>query len=324
MPMPTLSSRLNSMSSRPDLWDGPLDTLGRIRRAAKVEGLGAVDINYPQHIEDVDRDDLLDTLQQTSLKVGAVNLRFDTRFALGAFTHPDAGMRSQAIDLTIEAGRLALDVGARHVIVWPAHDGYDYPFQVDYRALHSHTVEGFRTVADALPELLISLEYKPLEPRRFQAASDMASSLLVARDSERENVGVTLDFAHSLIAGENPAQAAAMALMEGRLFGIHLNDGYGRADDGLVVGSIHPLPTIELLYELQRGGYQEHIYFDTFPINEDPIEEASMNVRRVHDFWRRAEALHGSGLDDTKEHHDALGMLDVLDRTADSVKRQTS
>ena len=40
-----------------------------------------------------------------------------------------------------------------------------------------------------------------------------------------------------------------------RLLGVHLNDGYGKRDDGLMVGSVHPLQTIELLYVLERIGY---------------------------------------------------------------------
>ncbi|MDR9391768.1 MAG: TIM barrel protein [Trueperaceae bacterium] len=312
MTEPILASRLNSMRSRPDLWDGPLDVLNRIRRAATVDGLGAVDLNYPQHLEGIDRDALRDTLAATDLAVGAINLRFDDRFAAGAFTNPDASLRDKAIRTTVEAGMLALDLGARHVIVWPAFDGYDYPFQVDYRALHDDLVAGFTAVADALPDVMVSLEYKPLEPRKFYAAHDMATSLLIARDTERDNVGVTLDVAHSLIAGENPAQAAVRALAEDRLFGLHLNDGFGRADDGLLVGSIHPLSTLELLFELRRGGYDQHVYFDTFPVNEDPVEEARRNVAAVRDLWRRAGEIDAAALADARARQDAFAALDVV------------
>ena len=40
------------------------------------------------------------------------------------------------------------------------------------------------------------------------------------------------------MAGENPAQSAA--LLGERLFGVHLNDGHSRigAEDGLMVGSV--------------------------------------------------------------------------------------
>jgi len=311
---PILASRLNSMASRPDLWNGNLDIIGRIRRAGTVPGLGAVDLNFPQHVDGVGEDAIRAVLTESGLQVSAMNLRFERRFSAGAFTNPDPGIRNEAIQLTIEAGLYGSRLGARHLIVWPAYDGYDYPFQVDYRALHRHAVEGFAAVADALPDVLVSLEYKPLEPRRFYVAHDMATSLLLVRDTGLENVGVTLDVAHSLMAGENPAQAASRALSEKRLFGLHLNDGYGRADDGLLVGSIHPLNTLELMYELRRGDYQEHIYFDTFPVNEDPVEEATRNVAAVRRLWNAVSRIDEEVLADAKARHDAFAALDAVQR----------
>ena len=217
MHLPETSTRLNSMGARPDLWPRRLDTLERIRRAGSVDGLDLVDLNYPQHVDGLATDQVVAALRAAGLGVGAINLRYDDTFLDGAFTHPDAATRRRAVDLTIAAGEWALATGAKQVIVWPGQDGYDYPFQVDYQALWDHTVEGFQRVADALPELQIALEYKPLEPRRFYAVGDMSTSLLCVRDVARANVGVALDVAHALMARENPAQAAARALRETRL-----------------------------------------------------------------------------------------------------------
>jgi xylose isomerase len=122
------------------------------------------------------------------------------------------------------------------------------------------------------------------------------------------------------MAGENPAQAAALALAEDRLFGIHLNDGYSRADDGLVTGSIHTLSTLELLYVLQQGGYKGHIYFDTFPINEDPVKEAHANVLAVRKLWHRASEIDGTELRNARERHDALQILDLVHPAMDRDK----
>ncbi len=312
MQLPPTSTRLNSMASRPDLWPTALDTLGRIRRAGTVAGLDLVDVNYPQHVEDVAQEDVVATLADAGLGVGAVNLRYDDSFLDGAFTHPDAAIRRRAIELTIEAGEWALALGAKQVIVWPGQDGYDYPFQVDYQALWAHTVEGFQRVADALPELQIALEYKPLEPRRFYAVGDMSTSLLCVRDVARVNVGVALDVAHALMARENPAQAAARALREGKLYGIHLNDAYGQADDGLIVGSIHPVQTLELIWTLQQGGYAQHIYFDTFPVREDPVAECARNVDALRRFWQAASALDADAIRDAQARHDALRVHELL------------
>lgn len=319
MQFPATSTRLNSMSARPELWSNGLDTVGRIRRAGTVAGLDLVDLNYPQHLEDIDQTAVRGALAEAGLGVGAINLRYDDTFLDGAFTHPDATTRRRAIDLTIEAGEWALATGARQVIVWPGQDGYDYPFQVDYQALWAHTVEGFQQVADALPELQIALEYKPIEPRRFYAVGDMSTSLLCVRDVGRDNVGVALDVAHSLMARENPAQAAARALREGRLFGIHLNDAYGQADDGLIVGSVHPVQTLELIWTLQQGGYGQHIYFDTFPVREDPVAECARNVEALRRFWHAAAALDRDALRDAQAGHDALRVHELLRETAVAV-----
>ena len=96
-------------------------------------------------------------------------------------------------------------------------------------------------------------------------------------------MGVTLDFAHVLYADEMPAYAAALASRSSKLFGVHLNDGYGKRDDGLMVGTVHPVQTIELLYVLDVIKYERTIYFDTFPdiTGLDPVAECAANIATV-------------------------------------------
>lgn len=120
--------------------------------------------------------------------------------------------------------------------------------------------------------------------------------MLLAGEVKRRNFGLTLDFGHCLMAGENPAQSVAMAqravpgVLGGpssgrwggggggrgggkKLFGIQLGDGYGRlgAEDGLAFGSVHSMASMELVYYLAKTGFEGHVYFDTFPRNEDPV-----------------------------------------------------
>ncbi|MBN9014778.1 MAG: hypothetical protein J0H25_17490, partial [Rhizobiales bacterium] len=65
------------------------------------------------------------------------------------------------------------------------------------------------------------------------------------------------------------------------------NDGYGPADDGLMVGSVHQAQTLELLWVLRRGGFDGTIYFDTFPERLDPAAECAANIAEVE----RLEAI---------------------------------
>jgi xylose isomerase len=108
----------------------------------------------------------------------------------------------------------------------------------------------------------------------------MATTLLALSEVGRVNTGVTLDFCHMLFAGEMPAKAAMLAARSSRVLGVHLNDGYGKRDDGLIAGSVHPVQTVELFFTLMQAGYDGAIYFDTFPDHggTNPLEEARVNI----------------------------------------------
>lgn len=167
--------------------------------------------------------------------------------------------------------------------LWLGQDGYDYAFQSDYRALWQAEIDGIAEVAAHDRDCLISIEYKPNEPRSYSVLPNAATTLLAIAEVGGANLGVTLDFAHSLYADEQPAFAAALIQRQSRLLGLHLNDGYGKRDDGLMVGSVHEQATLELLCEVSRGGFDGAIYFDTFPdlSGLDPVAECAANIRTV-------------------------------------------
>lgn len=121
-----------------------------------------------------------------------------------------------------------------------------------------------------------------------------------------------------LLAGENPAQAFAMVARSGRLFGLHLNDAHVRlgAEDGLPFGSANPLMALEVVRQLQLSAYRGHVYFDTFPTNMDPVQEAEWNVHNFKDLWRKAARLSES-LTMLVREHDALGVLQLLQDAED-------
>ena len=134
----------------------------------------------------------------------------------------------------------------------------------------------------------------------------MSDSLLAVHDVGLANFGVTLDFCHALMAGEQQAAAAALALRSGRLFGVHLNDGHGPANDGLMVGSVHPWQTLELLAEFRSGGFAGTYYFDTFPDRVDPARECAANVKTVQRMLRLLERLPMKELRQAQAAQDAV------------------
>lgn len=284
-----------------------------IQAVARVPGISAVELNYPQHFVGDGAATSLTAAADEGVPVTALNLRFDgPEFAAGAFTHPVPETREHAIRIAIEAVDLAASHDIPHVILWMGPDGFDYPFQADYDALWSSEVAGFRRVAEYDPRVHTSVEYKPSDPRRVSVVRSMADSLLAAGDVGAPNFGVTLDFCHSLMAGEHPAAAAAMALRSRRLFGVHLNDGHGPADDGLMVGSVHPWHTLELLWELRKGSYTGTIYFDTFPDRVDPALECETNIRTVLRMERILDRLSDVELKQMQASQDAIASTRML------------
>ena len=285
-----------------------------VRAAARVRGLTAVELNYPQHFVTQPRQELDEALAASGFRPTALNLRFEGRqFADGAFTSPDAETREAAIRIAQDAVAEARRFGAGHVVVWLADDGVDYPFQADHARLWAAALAAFARLAAFDPGVRVSVEPKPTDPRRFSLIRGTADALLLVGEVGAANLGVTLDVCHALMAGEHPPASAALALRAGRLFGVHLNDGYGRADDGLTAGSVNPVMTLELLWTLRRGAYDGTIYFDTFPVREDPVAECEANIATVRGMEATLDRLDEAALIEAQARHDALGARRVVD-----------
>jgi sugar phosphate isomerase/epimerase len=259
--------------------------------AGRVGGLSAADLNYPDHFAAHDAGQLARLLADQGLALNGLALRYYTEdgFKLGAFTHPDPALRRVAIDLTKRGIDACAAMGGSQMTLWMGQDGFDYSFQADYARMWDDTIAALAEVADHNPAIDIAVEYKPNEPRAHALMPDMATTLLALAEVSRPNTGVTLDFAHMLYAGEMPAKAAMLAARSTRILGVHLNDGYGKRDDGLMAGSVHPVQTVELLVALIRHGYAGILYFDTFPDHSglDPVAEARANIRltdRLYDL----------------------------------------
>jgi xylose isomerase len=194
--------------------------------------------------------------------------------------------------------------------VWLGQDGFDHAFAADYGQLWALELAGLAEVAGHNPQIAISIEYKPDEPRAHALLADIGTTLLAIREIGAPNLGVTLDFAHVLYAGEQPACSAALVARHSRLLGVHLNDGYGARDDGLMVGAIHTVQTIELLRQIRRDGYQGAIYFDTFPdiSGLDPVAECAANIATVRGMLAVVDRLEADNrLAEVLDRQDAVG-----------------
>ena len=295
------ATRLNSFAVRPELFwpegSAKPGTLDLLHRAASVAGLTEFDLNYPDHLVGLKTAGLTRRADELGLTLNGFAMRYyrDPAYRNGAFTNPDPTVRQRAIDLTLRGVDAVAECGGKLMTLWMGQDGFDHPFAADYARLWDMEVDAIRQVAMHNPDVLISIEYKPDEPRAHALLDRVGTTLLAIRDVGLPNLGVTLDFAHMLYAGEQPARAAALVARHSRVLGLHLNDAYGRRDDGLMVGAVHSIQTIELLRQVRRDGYAGVVYFDTFPDTAglDPVEECAANIATVRGMMAVVDRLDG-------------------------------
>ena len=302
------ATRINSF-----LCDATQKLAGVIETISRIDGISHIELNYPEHFNGNTAQDIKALLDIYSLKASGIALRFRDIFCGGEFTNPDGELAEQATALCLEAVEACRTIGGQVVTIWQAFDGFDYPFQVNYSDAWQKMKSAFCLVADAAaPDIKVSIEYKPYQPRAYSLMPNVASTLLMVEDAKRPNLGVTLDFCHMLMAGENPAYGLDMVASRGRLCGVHLNDGYRMNDDGLMVGSVHLLQTIEFLYYAKKHRYSEVIYFDTFPVREEAIAETEQNYRTSEAIFKLIAKIGDAEIEKMISRQDGMTAVSLL------------
>lgn len=261
-----------------------------IRQASEIAGVTGVELVGTWDITPQNADEIAELLEKYGLVCASVlpDHFSQKRWGRGAFVSLDPVIRAQALDETMIAAKLAKKLKCSLVNIWPGQDGYDYPLQANYLQARQWIVDAIRTAAKAYPDIRFSLEYKPKEPRTHSFLARAADTLLLAQEVGLPNVGVTIDTGHSLVAGEDMAEAAALLDHSGKkLFHMHFNDNYRFWDDDMIVGSVHLVEFIELLFWLKELGYDGWYSMDQYPYRED----AQGALRNSVEFLQGIEAM---------------------------------
>jgi len=185
------------------------------------------------------------TLDDTGMKVpmATTNLFGDPVFRDGAFTSNDARVRDYALQKTMRAIDLGVELGAETYVFWGGREGVETNAGKDPQ----EAVKWFRAAIDYLCEyvrsqkysLRFALEPKPNEPRGdifFPTIGHMLAFIYTL--AHPDMVGVNPEVAHDTMAGVDFSHGVAQALEAGKLFHIDLNaQKPGRFDQDLRFGS---------------------------------------------------------------------------------------
>ena len=272
----------------------PLDPCESVRRLAD---LGAWGVNFhdndlvPIDATPADRDrivsDFRRALEATGMTVpmATTNLFTDPVFKDGAFTSHDPQVRAYALQKTMRAMDLGVELGARTYVFWGGREGAEADAAKD----PVEAIKRFRFAIDFLCDyardqkydLRFALEAKPNEPRGDIYFATTAAYLgFINTLAWPGMVGVNPEFAHEQMAGLSFFHAVAQAIEAGKLFHIDLNDQKpGRFDQDLRFGSESIKPLFLLVKLLEESGYDGPRHFDAHAYRTE-------NPEGVWDFAR--------------------------------------
>ncbi|MGC9347751.1 MAG: sugar phosphate isomerase/epimerase family protein [Anaerolineae bacterium] len=292
-----------------------LQRAAEIPHVSGIELVGTWDIS-PDNADQMKR--ALDDLDLTCVSI-IPDLFGNSLYWKGAYTSANAEVRRHAIDYTKQMCEIARQLDCEIVNLWPGQDGYDYNLTADYAAQRAWMCEAVAELAESYPDLRFALEYKPKEPRTHSTLARMADTLLLAQETGHSNVGVTIDTGHAFVGGETVSESIVLARRAGdRLFHMHFNDNHGTWDDDMIVGSVHTVRYLEILYWLDRTEYDGWFSMDQYPYREDAagaIGESILWLRRFDHILQ----THRSGLDELVGKDDAVKTSRFLRETLLSV-----
>ncbi len=255
-----------------------------------LAGVGAYGVNF--HDNDLvpiaaslaERDQIVKDFRQALEETGLVvpmattNLFSDPVFKDGAFTSNDSSVRQYALQKTMKAIDLGVELGAGIYVFWGGREGTE----TDASKNPVESLKRFREALNFLCEysldqeydLKFALEAKPNEPRGDIFLPTTGAMLgFISTLDHPEMIGVNPEVAHEHMAGLNFTHAVAQAWDAGKLFHIDLNDqAFGRYDQDFRFGAVNLKSAFFLVKLLEDVGYQGSRHFDAHAYRTEDYE----------------------------------------------------
>jgi len=274
-----------------DPFGGPVrEPLSPVELVHLLAEVGAYGVNFhdndlvPIDATPAERDrivrDFKQALKETGLVVpmATTNLFFDPAFKDGAFTANDPRVRAYALQKTLNAIDLGVELGAKVYVFWGGREGVETDAAKNPVAAIQRNREAMNFLCayalDHKYDLKFALEAKPNEPRGDIYNPTIGHMLaFITTLDHPELFGVNPEVAHEHMAGLNFMHGVAQAWEAGKLFHIDLNDqAFGRYDQDLRFGSHNPKTAFFLVRFLEDVGYSGSRHFDAHAYRTEDYE----------------------------------------------------
>jgi len=290
-------------------------TIYEMIHSAAAVGLDGIEIIHPQQVDSKNVKEIAKALNDSNLVTSAVAVSVSSKkqYRGGSLTSDDPATRREVMDTIKNGMDIAAQLDVNLVNVWLGRDGFDYPFQIDYSEAWERLVEGFKEIGTHRPDIRVAIVYKTKEPRKWLLLSTAAKTVNLAEEVGLPNIGALIDFGHTLVSNESPAESVALLARKKRLFHTHLNDNTGAWDDDMAFGSIHFLESLEFLYWLDRVGYDGWLSFDPHPQLEDPSRMIEENLRYTQGMIKVMERIGKDAIEAAIKSRQVTEIMALLD-----------
>ena len=283
---------------------------------SKIEGLTGLYVFYPLSPMPQDPDKLVKKLDNFGLKVSNIGVECwsDRKWKHGAFSTNEASIRKDVLKLFKGAIDLSKKIGADSVLLWPAHDGLDYPFQTDYRDGWKNMVETVGEICAYDPKVKIALEAKSKDPRQKQYISNTGKAMTLINDVGAPNLGAAIDVGHALMAQENLAESLALLDTHKRLYQIHLNENYKDADPDMIPGTINFWEFLEFFYFLSKTDFNGWSSIDITSPRDDRKKSLNLGIKLIWKYMEMADKLlkHEKEIDENLKGYHFADNMDLI------------
>ena len=286
-----ITAFLGKTQDRFSEYQKPTDLQERLEIINQIDGVTGIEIVYPYETGEPEETKAM--LDKYGIEFAAINanIKKETQWVPGALSRPQKEIRSGAIDIIKKAKDYAKQVGAPRVTCCPLSDGFDNLFQVDYPKAWRNMIESITEAADHLPEIPLFIEYKINETRVNCQLDSCAKTIVLLKEVQNPATGITIDFGHSLLAKENPAQVLSLCEESGIDYYLHTNDNDWNFDWDLIGGSRNFLHTVEFLFYAREFNYDKYFTTDASPRIFDMVGFFTQHIKMNQAIWNMVDKL---------------------------------
>jgi len=181
-------------------------------------------------------------------------------------------------------------LGTDLMVLWLAREGTYIREAKNARVAMGWLLDAINKMLDYDRGIRIAIEPKPNEPMDHAYIPTIGHALALAyRTDDPSRVGGLIESAHAILAGLDPSDEMAYALLHGKLWSVHLNDQNGlKFDEDKSFGAVDLRRAFNQVRVLEEAGYGrsgEFVGLDVKAMRATKPVDATKHLANSREFF---------------------------------------